>query len=264
MHIGARKYRVLSDIIELLSADLPTAGICEARSAESLLDLLDADLYASYVWNPQTNAFERGVAINMDVSYVEKYQNYFQHCHATTTRRWMQQGANPVSAIIPHRDLMRTEIYNDFLRPSGHYYGINLFAFDGRDSIGDIRIWRKNGHSDFDRDEVGLLSLIAPGFTQALKRIERRAQLKARASPRPAKLSPRETEVAEFAAQGFSDKQIARRLDLKFATIRTHLDNAFSKLGVRNRTQLVSLLYGADRTAERNQGVDSPARSNAD
>jgi DNA-binding CsgD family transcriptional regulator len=252
MHIGARKYRVLSDIIERLSADYTDSRDLRSSIGGSLLDLLDADLYASYVWNPQNKTFERGVAINMDDSYVEKYQNYFQHCHATTTRQWMRQGANPVSTVIPHRDLMRTEIYNDFLRPSGHYYGINLFAFDGRDSIGDIRIWRRNGHADFDRDEVGLLSLIAPGFTQALKRIERCAQLTAQASPRSAKLSPRETEVAGFAAQGFSDKQIARRLNLKFATVRTHLDNAFSKLGVRNRTQLVSLLYNPDRADTRN------------
>src|SRR5215212_3179618 len=192
MHIGARKYRVLSDIIELLSADYTDSRELRSTIGRSLLDLLDADLYASYVWNPHEQAFQRGVAINMDDSYVEKYQNYFQHCHATSTRRWMRQGANPVSAIIPHRDLMRTEIYNDFLRPSGHYYGINLFAFDGRDSIGDIRIWRKNGHSDFDRDEVGLLGLIAPGFTQALKRIETRSRLQAPASPRSVKLSPRE------------------------------------------------------------------------
>lgn len=252
MHIGARKYRVLSDIIERLSADYTDSRDLRSSIGGSLLDLLDADLYASYVWNPQSKAFERGVAINMDNSYVEKYQNYFQHCHATTTRQWMRQGANPVSTVIPHRDLMRTEIYNDFLRPSGHYYGINLFAFDGRDSIGDIRIWRRNGHADFDRDEVGLLSLIAPGFTQALKRIERRTQVKPQASPGSAKLSPRETEVAGFAAQGLSDKEIARRLDLKFATVRTHLDNAFAKLGVRNRTQLVSLLYGSDRADTRN------------
>ena len=252
MHIGARKFRVLSDIIERLSADYTDSRDLRSSIGGPLLDLLDADLYASYVWNPQNKAFERGVAINMDNSYVEKYQSYFQHCHATTTRQWMRQGANPVSTVIPHRDLMRTEIYNDFLRPSGHYYGINLFAFDGRDSIGDIRIWRRNGHADFDRDEVDLLSLIAPGFTQALKRIERRAQLKPQASPGSAKLSPRETEVAGFAAQGLSDKQIARRLDLKFATVRTHLDNAFSKLGVRNRTQLVSLLYSPDRADTRN------------
>ncbi len=251
MYIGAKKYRVLSDIIELLSADYADSRDLRRTIGGSLLDLLDADLYASYVWNPQNQAFERGVAVNMDASYVEKYQNYFQHCHATTTRRWMRQGANPVSTVIPHRDLMRTEIYNDFLRPSGHYYGINLFAFDGGDSIGDIRIWRKNGHSDFDRDEVGLLSLIAPGFTQALRRIEGRTQLKTHASPASAKLSPRETEVVEFAAQGLADKEIARRLNLKFATVRTHLDNAFSKLGVRNRTQLVSRLYGSDRAGAR-------------
>lgn len=247
MHISARKCRVLSDIIELLSADYADSGDLRSAIGGSLLDLLDADLYASYHWNPQKRAFERGVAINMDGSYVEKYQSYFQHCHATSTRRWMRHGVNPVSAIIPHRDLMRTEIYNDFLRPSGHYYGINLFAFDGCDSTGDIRIWRKNGHPDFDRDEVGLLSLIAPGFAQALQRIEARTQPKTRVPPKSARLSPREAEIAELVAHGLADKEIARRLNLKFATVRTHLDNAFSKLGVRNRTQLVSSLYGSDR-----------------
>jgi DNA-binding CsgD family transcriptional regulator len=236
----------LSDIIELLSADYADNGDLRSTIGGSLLDLLDADLYASYLWNPRKQAFEHGVAINMDDSCVETYQNYFQHCHATSTRRWMRHGVNPVSAIIPHRDLMKTEIYNDFLRPSGHYYGINLFTLDGRDSIGDIRIWRRNGHPDFDRDEVDLLSLIAPGFARALKRIDARPP-KTRATPNSARLSPREAEVAELAAHGFSDKEIARRLNLKFATVRTHLDNAFSKLGVRNRTQLVSLLHGPDR-----------------
>jgi DNA-binding CsgD family transcriptional regulator len=131
--------------------------------------------------------------------------------------------------------------------PVRHYYGINLFAFDGRNNTGDIRIWRKNGHPDFDRDEVGLLSLIAPGFARALKRIEVRAQPKTRATPTSSRLSPREAEVAELAAHGLADKEIARRLNPKFATVRTHLDNAFSKLGVRNRTQLVASLCGSDR-----------------
>jgi DNA-binding CsgD family transcriptional regulator len=251
MHISAGKHRVLSGVIELLSADYADSHDLRRSIGESLLDLLDADLYASYVWNPRTQAFERGVAINMDLSYVEKYQNYFQHCHASTTRRWMRQGVNPVNAIIPHRELERTEIYNDFLRPSGHYYGINLFAFDGRDSIGDIRIWRKKGHPDFDRDEVGLLSLIAPGFTQALKRIEARSGEKNRIRRTSARLSPREAEIADLAAQGLADKEIARRLGVTFATVRTHLDNAFSKLGVRNRTQLVSVMRDCDRLVTR-------------
>jgi len=126
VHVSARKCRVLSDIIELLSADYADSRDLRSTIGGSLLDLLDADLYASYLWNSQKQAFERGVAINMDGSYAETYESYLQRCHATSTRRWMRHGVNPVSAIIPHRDLMRTEIYNDFLRPSGHYYGINL------------------------------------------------------------------------------------------------------------------------------------------
>jgi DNA-binding CsgD family transcriptional regulator len=142
---------------------------------------------------------------------------------------------------------MRTEIYNEFLRPYGHYYGINLFAFDGADSIGDIRIWRRNGRPDFGGKEVELLNLIEPGFTEALKRS---------GAPVPvgalSKLSPREASVAGLAAKGLADKEIARRLNVTFATVRAHLDNAFAKLGVRNRTQLAALLLDADPT----RGID--------
>ena len=209
MHISAQKHRMLSGLIELLSADYPDGKTLRAAIGTSLLDLLDADLYSSYAWNPQKRAFERGVAINLDGAYVEKYENYFQHRHATTAGRWVRCGASIVSAVIPRRDLMRTEIYNDFLRPSGHYYGVNLFAFDGRHSIGDVRLWRKNGRPDFGQDDVELLALVERGFITALKRAEQGATAPTAATfP---KLSPREAEVAQLAAQGLADKEIARR-----------------------------------------------------
>ncbi len=252
MHISAQKHRMLSGLIELLSADYPDGKTLRAAIGTSLLDLLDADLYSSYAWNPQKRAFERGVAINLDGAYVEKYENYFQHRHATTAGRWVRCGASIVSAVIPRRDLMRTEIYNDFLRPSGHYYGVNLFAFDGRHSIGDVRLWRKNGRPDFGQDDVELLALVERGFITALKRAEQGATAPTAATfP---KLSPREAEVAQLAAQGLADKEIARRLNVTFATVRAHLDNAFAKFGVRNRTQLVALLFAANPTRAESTG----------
>jgi len=45
MHISARKCRVLSDIIELLSADYADSRDLRSTIGGSLLDLLDADLY---------------------------------------------------------------------------------------------------------------------------------------------------------------------------------------------------------------------------
>jgi DNA-binding NarL/FixJ family response regulator len=53
-------------------------------------------------------------------------------------------------------------------------------------------------------------------------------------------LSPRETEVLALVAQGHSNPEIAGRLHLSEATVKTHLLHVFEKLGVRDRTRAVT------------------------
>jgi len=53
-------------------------------------------------------------------------------------------------------------------------------------------------------------------------------------------LSPRETEVLALVAQGLSNPEIASRLFLGEATVKTHLLHAFEKLGVSDRTRAVT------------------------
>jgi DNA-binding NarL/FixJ family response regulator len=247
MRISTSKQRTLSRVIGLLSAEHATGQDLRTSIGASLLDLLDADFYASYAWNAPKQVFELGVSVNLDDACVQTYERYFQHRHKERMPHWVRQGVHPVSALIAHRDLLRTEIYNEFLRPFKHHYGINLFAFDGTESIGDIRIWRRNGRPDFDAREVELLGLIEPGFSAALKRTAPSTASVPRAGALT-RLSPRETAVAGLAAQGLADKEIARRLNVSFATVRAHLDNAFAKLGVRNRTQLASVLHASELT----------------
>lgn len=59
-------------------------------------------------------------------------------------------------------------------------------------------------------------------------------------------LGPRETEVLALVARGYSNKEIAGRLDLSVKTIETHKANAMRKLGMRSRIQVVrfALLQG--------------------
>jgi DNA-binding NarL/FixJ family response regulator len=58
---------------------------------------------------------------------------------------------------------------------------------------------------------------------------------------RPAvSLSPRETEVLGLVAQGLSNPEIARRLYLGEATVKTHLLHVFEKLDVGDRTRAVT------------------------
>jgi DNA-binding NarL/FixJ family response regulator len=58
-----------------------------------------------------------------------------------------------------------------------------------------------------------------------------------------AALTDREREMVAFAAHGLGNDEIARRLFLSPLTVKTHLNRAMSKLGVRDRAQLVVLAY---------------------
>ena len=58
-----------------------------------------------------------------------------------------------------------------------------------------------------------------------------------RAEPSP--LSPRETEVMRILAQGKVYKVIALELDVRVTTVRSHLHNAYEKLGVSDRANAV-------------------------
>ncbi len=54
-------------------------------------------------------------------------------------------------------------------------------------------------------------------------------------------LPPRQREVLSLLAEGRSNKEIARRLNLAEGTVKVHLAGLFRKLGVRNRTGAVAV-----------------------
>lgn len=51
------------------------------------------------------------------------------------------------------------------------------------------------------------------------------------------RLTPREKDVAKFLAQGASNKEIARELDLQVVTVKLHVSGLCRKLNAQNRTQ---------------------------
>jgi DNA-binding NarL/FixJ family response regulator len=54
-------------------------------------------------------------------------------------------------------------------------------------------------------------------------------------------LSVRELEVLALVAKGLSNKEIARKLKISEATVKTHLLHTFEKLGVDDRTAAVTV-----------------------
>ncbi|MEV4427093.1 response regulator transcription factor [Streptomyces sp. NPDC049602] len=56
-------------------------------------------------------------------------------------------------------------------------------------------------------------------------------------------LTERETEVLVLVADGLSNPEIAGRLRISTATVKTHINNLFAKTGVRDRAQAVRYAY---------------------
>jgi DNA-binding CsgD family transcriptional regulator len=55
-------------------------------------------------------------------------------------------------------------------------------------------------------------------------------------------LSPQESQIAQLAAEGFSNKEISERLFLSHRTVGSHLYRIFPKLGITSRAQLAAAL----------------------
>jgi DNA-binding NarL/FixJ family response regulator len=67
--------------------------------------------------------------------------------------------------------------------------------------------------------------------------------LSAASGTAPDELTPREAEVLTLIAEGLSNAEIAERLVVSLATVKTHVNRIFAKTGVRDRAQAVRYAY---------------------
>lgn len=82
-------------------------------------------------------------------------------------------------------------------------------------------------------------SLVQPMVTQRLLHGLERMQNQFASLDQPDPLTERETEILRLMAGGYSNKEIANSLGVAEGTVKNHVSNILSKLGVRDRTRAV-------------------------
>jgi DNA-binding NarL/FixJ family response regulator len=86
-------------------------------------------------------------------------------------------------------------------------------------------------------DLVRAIRAAAAGQVQLSPQALARLMREVRAPESPETLTERETDVLRLLAQGQSNKEIGRSLHIGEKTVKTHVSNILSKLGVPSRTQ---------------------------
>jgi len=87
--------------------------------------------------------------------------------------------------------------------------------------------------AEFDR-------LRSTGWAEAVR--DELSRVGARRTPDAGELTRAERRVAELAAQGLANKEIAQALVVTVSTVEFHLSKTYAKLGIRSRAQLASRL----------------------
>ena len=136
-----------------------------------------------------------------------------------------------------------TSFYREIMRPQGLDNHIQLCLSEppGPDAGPGraVRLFflRASG-PDFSERDRAMLTLLRPHLQQAYHDAERRR------SPVP-DLTPRQWDLLHLIAGGRTNAQIARQLGLSEGTVRTHLENIYSRLQVSNRTAAVVRAFPA-------------------
>jgi DNA-binding CsgD family transcriptional regulator len=152
-------------------------------------------------------------------------------------------GARLYSDFFSPREFHRLGLYQEVARPLGVEDMVRLWL-DPRGAQGarlefDRPDWR------FRESDRAALDLLLPHLKQFRRNAIMRRGVLAVPSNGVVQVSPREREILELIAEGWTNAEVARILWISPGTVRKHLQNAYEKLDVHTRTAAVAALRGA-------------------
>lgn len=150
--------------------------------------------------------------------------------------RYSRQPGAQQGAIVAHAVALRADDPDALERAARSLgeAGLYWYAAEAAAHAVQAQRKRKDGRAElFAIERLTRLVARCPGLNSALIRDQLRSPLTAR-----------ESELAERAALGHSDAQIAQQLGISVRTVQTHLGRVYGKLGVHGRMELTRALIG--------------------
>jgi DNA-binding CsgD family transcriptional regulator len=244
--VSERDLRTLLGIVKDNRDDLPEAGLPLSLLAD-LMDQVRCDnvsvMNADYQSDRLAVSFMQEIPPT-DCSSVDVEASDGCHwCEYTgyPDRSGDLRSVTLVSDFYSARQWHSTIPYTDYLRPLGMEHVLQL-CLPGRPgpaawpcSGAKMMLFRAPG-PDFSERDRDLLALLQPHLHQAYLDAERRRH----GAPR---LTPRQRELMRLIASGHTNAKIARQLGITEGTVRSHLEDIYTRLQVSSRAAAVARVF---------------------
>jgi DNA-binding CsgD family transcriptional regulator len=197
--------------------------------------------------------------VGIDPASRKSYEEYFISRDPWQGRRTVFAGnVETGEQLFSNRELVKTEFYNDFLRPNGWLHECSAVTRVEKSTFSRIFTVRSPRRGAFTSEEIGLCSYLAPHLQTAARIRQRIVDLEATVdrllvgeinTHTLAKLSltPTETRLAIALFKGQSVEAYAKEAGVSINTARWHVKRIYAKTGVKRQTELIQMLLTCQR-----------------
>lgn len=154
------------------------------------------------------------------------------------------------SDFISDRVRDQSPVFNDIYKPQGIYYALRIELIRRSSVIGQFALFNSKSRGEFSDRDLHIANLLAQHlslkYSELLECKNPRNEKLDLYRQRLAKyeLSQREFQVVVCVVDGLMDTEIAEQLFISLSTVKKHLYNAYSKIGVSSKSQLIAFVLG--------------------
>ena len=191
----------------------------------------------------------KSVAVDINEDELRNYNEcYCKLDYIFNTFNYMKSLAYRDTDILDENKRKKTKFYQEFLLPMNVPFAGGLILVKDASLIGVITLFRSKEYGDLSDKDLFILDQFKDHLTNILYRLDHQTETISAISSKKYKLiqeyklSIREVEIIELIMDGLSNNEIGSRLMISTSTVKKHVYNIFTKLGIGSRSQLITYI----------------------
>jgi DNA-binding CsgD family transcriptional regulator len=198
--------------------------------------------------------------VGMDPASLTSYEEYFVSRNPWLLRRKVLTGdVSTGEQLLSNRELVKTEFYNDFLKPNIWLHGCSTVTNVEDSTFSSVYALRTPRNRAFGSNEIELCGYLAPHIQTAARIQQRITDLemaidRLRVGEMDAKtlfklgLTPAETRLAIALFKGQSVEAYAKESAISINTARWHVKQIYAKTGAKRQSELIQMFLKCHQT----------------